>query len=114
MPILLKKVTVWFQNAHQRRKEGHPKKTSKATADGRAAITWTARKVIKEQMADELKALILKQDPSAKSGEHGYLKHVQRCLSKLVKRLSKDELKKYEDVAALRNAVGVDPELKAK
>lgn len=113
MPILLQKVTVWFQNAHQRRQEGNAK-TSRATSDRRDATTWTVRKLVKEQKEDELNALILKEDSSAHPGTKSYLKHVQKCLTVLVDALSKTETTEFEGVVAERNIAGVDSALKAK
>jgi hypothetical protein len=113
MPNLLKKVTVWFQNAHQRRQDGKSK-TSKTSGDARAATTWTVRKVVKEAMADELNALILKKDSSAHPGTQGYLTLVQKCLTVLVEGLSPEKKRRFEEVATLRNSVGVEPDLKAK
>jgi hypothetical protein len=111
--ILLQKVTVWFQNAHQRTQDGKPK-TSKATGDSRAVMTWTARKVIKEKMSDELNALVLDVDSEAQPGSKGYLKHVQACLTKLIEGMSEEKVKEFEEEAAVRNSEGVDASLRAK
>jgi hypothetical protein len=113
IPILLQKVTVWFQNAHQRRQDRNPK-TSKATGDSRAVMTWTAHKVIKEKISDELNALLLDMDPEAHPGSKGYLKHVHSCLTELIERLSEEKVKEFEEVAALRDSDGVNAGLKAK
>jgi hypothetical protein len=110
--MLLKKVVVWFQNSHQKTREST--KTTKVTRDGRIATNWTVRKVAKEAMSDELNALVLARDSTAHPGTTDYLKHVQDCLTDLVKGLSKKQAQDFAEVAALRNRVGVDPGLKAK
>jgi hypothetical protein len=72
------------------------------------------RKVAKEALSAELNALILTKDPTAQPGTKAYLKLVQDCLTELVKDLSKQQVKAFEDVVTVRNTVGVDPDLKAK
>jgi hypothetical protein len=112
MPIVpLKKVLVWFQNCQQRKKDQPTKKKSN---DARSAMTWTVRKVVKEQMSDEVDALVLEKDPRATRGSKNYLTLVQDCLTEVIEGLSKEKVKEFADLADLRNTVGVDPDLKAK
>jgi hypothetical protein len=111
MPIPFKKVLVWFQNCQQRKKDQTTKKKSN---DARSAVSWTVHKVVKEQMSDEVDALVLEKDPRAIRGSKDYLTLVQDCLTEVIKGLSKEKVKEFADLADLWNAVGVDPDLKAK
>jgi hypothetical protein len=70
--------------------------------------------VAKEALSAELNALILTKDPTAHPGTKDYLKLVQDCLTELVKGLSKKQVEEFEDLATLRNTVGVAPDLKAR
>lgn len=65
-------------------------------------------------MSDELNELLLEMDPEAYPGSKGYLKYVQLCLTQLMEGLSKEKVKDFEETAALWNAEGVDPGLKAR
>jgi len=112
IPIPLKKVHVWFQNSHS--KTNQSSKTTKPTCDGRVATIWTLRKVVKDKMSDELNALILTKDSSAHPGTTQYLTLLQQCLTNLINSLSKERTQEFEDLATLRNSVGVDGDLKAK
>jgi hypothetical protein len=112
IPILLQKVLVWFQNNHQKAKLSTS--STKARHDGRAAITWTARRVAKEALSAELDARILTKDSSATRGTGSYLTHHNHCLTELMNGLSEQQVERFEGVAHLRNTVGVDPILKAK
>ena len=68
----------------------------------------------KEALSAELDAHILTKDPNAIRGTGSYLTHHQDCLTELIEGLSKTQIQQFEDVANLRNTVGVDPLLKAK
>jgi hypothetical protein len=65
-------------------------------------------------MSDEVDALVLAKDPGATRGSKHYLKLVQDCLTSVIEGLSKEKLKELADLADLRNAEGVDADLKAK
>lgn len=114
--IPYKKVLVWFQNFQQRKQDHKSQKSkkSKSAKDGRSALTWTLRKVVKEKFSDEIDALVLKKDPEAKRGSQGYLKIVQDCLTTFINSLSKEVKQEFEDLADQRNAEGVDADLKAQ
>jgi hypothetical protein len=112
--IPIQKILVWFQNSQQRKKDQTPRKKSKLALDGRSALAWTVRKVVREKMSDEVDALVLEQDPGAKRGSKDYLTLVQDCITTVIEGLSKEKLKEFSDLADLRNAEGVDVDLKAK
>jgi hypothetical protein len=114
IPIPFKKVLVWFQNSQQRKKDQAPRKKNKPVLDGRSALAWTVRKVVREKMSDEVDAVVLAKDPGAKRGTTDYLILVQDCLTSVIEGLSKEKLKEFADLADLRNAEGVDVDLKAK
>jgi hypothetical protein len=65
-------------------------------------------------MSDEVDALVLKKDPGATRGTKEYLIHVQDCLTAIIDGLSKEKVKEFADLADLRNAAGVDADVKAK
>jgi hypothetical protein len=65
-------------------------------------------------MSDEVDAVVLAKDPGAKRGTKDYLVLVQDCLTTVMEGLSKEKLKEFADLADLRNASGVDVDLKAK
>jgi hypothetical protein len=113
LPIPFQKVLVWFQNTQQRKKDKASKK-SMVSRDGRAAMTWTLRKVVKEQMSDEVDALVLKKNPEARRGTKDYLVLVQDCLTTLIDGLSKEKKKELTSLAEEWNSTGVDPDIKAK
>jgi hypothetical protein len=112
--IPFQKVLVWFQNSQQRKKDQAPRKKKTAVLDSRSALAWTVRKVVREKMSDDVDAAILEKDPGAKRGTKDYLMLVQDCLTSVIEGLSKEQLKEYADLADVRNAEGVDVELKAK
>jgi hypothetical protein len=70
--------------------------------------------VAREALSSELNALVLTKDSTAHPGTKAYLILVQDCLTELVKGLSDKQRQQFEDLAALRNSVGVAPDLKAK
>jgi hypothetical protein len=64
-------------------------------------------------MSDEVDAAVLAKDPGAKRGTKDYLMLVQDCLTSVMEGLSKEQLKEFADLADLRNAEGVDVNVKA-
>ena len=113
LPIPFQKVLVWFQNTLQRKKDKASKKFM-VSRDGRAALNWTLRKVVKEQMSDEVDALVLKKNPDAKRGTKDYLVLVQDCLTTFIDGLSKEKQEELTALAEEWNSMGVDPDIKAK
>jgi hypothetical protein len=107
----LKKVQVWFQNQTQR-KLG--RKAKPRNLDGRCGLTWTLRRVVKEEKYEELNARILKKDPAANPGTPGYMRLVNKVLSRMIRKLSEEERVEYQKIADQRNVEGVDVELKAR
>jgi hypothetical protein len=109
-----KKVLVWFQNSQQRQKGQAPRKKKKPVLDGRSALAWTVRKVVREKMSDEVDAVVLSKDPGARRGTKDYLTLVQDCLTTVMEGLSEEKLTEFAEIANLRNAEGVDVEIQAK
>ena len=69
---------------------------------------------MKEQHSAELNALVLQQDPTALPGTKGYMRHVQGCLTQMVKGLSEAEVREFAAVAEEWNNTGVDMDRQAK
>jgi len=116
MLIPCKKVLVWFQNSQQRKSGDKSKKAKKTkpALDGRSALTWTLRKVVKEKKSDEVDALVLEKDPAATRGTEGYLTHLQHCITTVIEGLTEEETMEFEDLADQWNAKGVDPDIQAR
>ena len=107
---LFKKIRTWFQNNWDSKGTSRPE----PKADARLRTTWTVRKVVKEQMAAELNALVLQKDSSALPGTKGYMRHVQECLTVLVQGLSEDKEQEFTALANEWNSAGVDADKQAK
>lgn len=69
---------------------------------------------MKQEMSAELDALILQKDSAALPGTTGYMRHVQECLTVLVKKLSKEKEKEFAALAHQWNVAGVDEDKQAK
>ena len=108
--MYFQKIGTWFQNNREAKGASRPK----AGPDARLVTTWTVRKVVKEQHSAELNALVLQLDPTALPGTKGYMRHVQPCLTQMVKGLSEAEVREFAALAEEWNEAGVDMEKQAK